>query len=401
VRAATLLLHVLAAVVVVTGAAHAHDRSVSYSDWTVDGDRVTVRLRAPVRELTRLGLPAGTVSDLVREAAEPLAFGVVVRRGNHGCRRDGSVAVLPAALGQGAWEWTLVCEGEGDLTARMEVFVAESPGHLHFLRVPGSEPPVEAVVTAASPQARLTAASGATERAPGLRWFLGVGFAHILSGYDHLLFLLALLLLAPSIGDVARVVTGFTVAHSLTLAIAAWGLVRPDTSSVEALIALSIALLAVENFWIAGDRDRRMPWLVAGVLSIPAGLALLGRGNVAPAVLAGLALFSLYYFELALRMRHEPRLRWGVAFLFGLVHGFGFAGFLVDSMFARASVVEALLGFNLGVETGQILVVALLWPLLRAAARMSAGRYHEMVVTPLSVLLLVVGTAWFAIRVYG
>ena len=99
------------------------------------------------------------------------------------------------------------------------------------------------------------AASGSTVGAgTSLGEYIALGIEHILTGYDHLAFLLALLLIGSSLGEVAKVVTGFTVAHSITLGLTILGYVRPEARSVEALIGLSIALVAAENVWLGLDK---------------------------------------------------------------------------------------------------------------------------------------------------
>src|SRR5207253_1314379 len=97
-----------------------------------------------------------------------------------------------------------------------------------------------------------------------------------LGGADHVAFLLALLLLGGGLADVARLVTGFTVGHSLTLGIAVLGYVQPDRAAVEALIGLSIALVAAENVWLGGERTFVLPWTVATTLGLLAVSAAAG-----------------------------------------------------------------------------------------------------------------------------
>src|SRR5262249_30719114 len=147
----------------------------------------------------------------------------------------------------------------------------------------------------------------------------------------HLAFLLALLLVEASLWEVAKVVTGFTVGHSITLALAILGVLRPETSAIEALIGLSIALVAGENLWLLAGRPGGVPWAIGGVLLALAAGAAIGVGGVPALTLAGLALFTLCYFHLLERVSYPARLRWAVAFLFGLIHGFGFAGVLIEA----------------------------------------------------------------------
>lgn len=157
-----------------------------------------------------------------------------------------------------------------------------------------------------------------------LRDYVRLGVGHILSGYDHLLFVLGLVLLVRSRRSLATAVTAFTVAHSLTLSAAVLGWVHCPQRPAEAVIALSILLLAVE---LARRAEAQATW--------------------------------------------SARFPAAVAFLFGLVHGFGFSGALTDIGLPPGAVPLALFGFNVGVELGQVFCVACvlgLGTLLRAFA---------------------------------
>jgi hydrogenase/urease accessory protein HupE len=141
--------------------------------------------------------------------------------------------------------------------------------------------------------------------------YFRLGVEHILTGIDHLMFVLGLLLLVGIRWRLIKAITAFTVAHSLTLAASALGLVAPPAAVIEALVALSIVFVAVElaNSW---------------------------RGHS------------------GLTARHP----WLIAFTFGLLHGFAFAGALAEVGLPKDAIPQALLLFNLGVEAGQLLFVA-------------------------------------------
>lgn len=173
--------------------------------------------------------------------------------------------------------------------------------------------------------------------------YLGLGVEHIIGGADHLLFLLALLALATSFWQTVKIVTAFTVAHSITLSLAVLGAVDVPSSIVEPLIAASIVWVAVEN------------------LLAPAGVAR----------------------------------RWLVAGLFGLVHGLGFASALAEIGLVREALVRALIGFNIGVELGQLAFVAVVMPPLVWASR--PGRLPRLPQI-LSVVVALAGAAWLVER---
>lgn len=174
--------------------------------------------------------------------------------------------------------------------------------------------------------------------------FVVLGIRHIAVGYDHVAFLLALLLTGGRLLHLVTIVTAFTVAHSVTLALAALELVTLPERLVESGIALSVAYVALEN----------------------------------------------------LRRRPADR-RWVVSFLFGLVHGFGFANVLKEMDLSRAVLASSLFFFNAGVEVGQIVLVALLVPVVAALRRTPA---HGMAVRLASAAIFSLGAFWFVQRAF-
>lgn len=369
--------------------ASAHARSTSYAMVVVQGSAARIELR--FSELDRSALAAaGFVGP--DQVASYFQRGLELRRGEEACFVDGAATPLTAARGSARLEWTASCGTQGDFVLRSELAHA-LPGHSSFASVSlDGGAAFEHVLSERSPEVEL--AFDAEPLADGLGAWVVLGVHHILSGADHLVFLLVLLLMAARVRDVALVVTGFTVGHSATLALAAFGLVSPDGAVVEALIGLSIVLLAVENVWL--HRQRRDPGLVYLALGAVALLAL-GAGASA----AGLALFGVAVFwsaELGLLARSErpERVRWVVAALFGLVHGFGFAGALASTPLPLDTLYGALFGFNLGVELGQLALVALAFPLLLLARR--ARRVERWLVPLGSAAAAATGVFWLASR---
>ncbi len=173
--------------------------------------------------------------------------------------------------------------------------------------------------------------------------FLALGVEHIFTGYDHLMFLVGLLLLGGRFWSLVKIVTAFTIAHSITLVLAALGVVDLPASLVEPAIALSIAYVGAENFFLKSI-DRR----------------------------------------------------WIIAFLFGLIHGFGFAGILRKLGLPEQGLVLSLLSFNVGVEAGQIAVVAVVLPIIVLLRRQP---WHRYAVQALSLAILAFGLYWFFDRI--
>jgi hydrogenase/urease accessory protein HupE len=177
--------------------------------------------------------------------------------------------------------------------------------------------------------------------------FVPAGVRHILIGPDHLLFLVGLLLLGGSIRQLAVIVTAFTVAHSITLSLAALNLVSPPARVIEPAIALSIVYVGADNLLMKDGRDVRA-W---------------------------------------------------VAFAFGFIHGFGFASVLREMELPARALGWSLFSFNIGVEIGQLLVVATVATALAALRRRSEAAGRRLAIAG-SVVVTAAGAFWFVQRVF-
>ena len=182
-----------------------------------------------------------------------------------------------------------------------------------------------------------------------------IGAEHIIFGWDHLLFVIALVLLVRGPWPVVKAATAFTVAHSITLVATILGYSGLPSRPVEALIALSIVFLAVEVALVLRDPER---------------------------------------------MTLTRRYPWAVAFAFGLVHGFGFAGALADIGLPHSQLAAALFAFNIGVEAGQLLVVALTILLLKALTKAPQQR-EAQALTAATYAIGTTGSFWLIERLIG
>jgi len=397
--ALALLLAALAAL-----PAAGHTRSVSYSSWQLDASGATVEVRISLLELSRLAFDPVLDVGTAGPAAQYLADHLSLRAGDSRCAPVEPPAAQPAPKGWAHFRWKIACAASGPRSLESSVLLEAAPSHLHFARVAGDGLTVrERVLTEAEPEWALETAAAGPPAAAGttLAGYVGLGILHITTGWDHLAFLFALLLLARRLREVAVLVTAFTAAHSVTLALAVLGLVRPNGAAIEALIGYSIALVAAENAWLLAGGGIAVPAGVAIATALLALAAALGAGSVGPLVLAGLALFASCHFALLARVAHPARLRAAVAFVFGLVHGFGFAGVLAEMDLPTARLAPALFGFNVGVELGQLAAVALAWPALAAIARASPQRWAPRMVEGGSAAVCGLGLFWFVTRAFG
>jgi hypothetical protein len=394
-----------ALLLLVAGGALAHTRSTSWSSWEIEGREARVRFRIPQLELTRLPWGIVAAPRFAPELGRYLSEGLRLEAGGVPCQVVEGPRALAAPADRALLEWRVRCPETGALVIVSDLLREVAPSHLHFARLRSPDGGIKERVLARAERSWPLPGQGApaadTGAGSGLADYVAIGVEHIATGYDHLVFLLGLLLLARRAGEVVTIVTGFTVAHSITLALAALGSVRPDPDAVQALVGLSIALVAAENGWLLAGRPRLLPALVVAALGVAAALAAAGFGAVPAATLLGLALFAACYFALLERAERPLRLRFALAFCFGLVHGFGFAGVLTEVALPRERLVPALLGFNVGVELGQLAIVALVWPLLAALAGLRAGRVHRTVVEVGTGVVCALGVFWWIERAFA
>lgn len=394
--------------------ANAHGRSVSYSSWEIDATGAQVSLRLKLLELSRLGpegLPPGSLPGLpeapgapdLRARAFPREL-VLIANGSL-CTPDALAQRRPDEPGWVRYQWHVECGTDAShLAIRSHILLAVAPSHMHFARARFVDRPDtvrERVLTEAAPEFVLRRAAGTpsdSEIGSRLIDYLHLGVEHILTGWDHLAFVFGLLLLASRLGEVARLITGFTLAHSLTLALSVLDLVHPRAAAVEAVIAFSVALVAIEKGWLASGRAKIVPRSVLAGLAVVALTVLFsGESSLPLLTVSGLILFSACYFSLAARSDSEW-LRVCLTFAFGLVHGLGFAGVLVEMTLPTDRLVPAVLGFNLGVELGQIGVVLLLWPLMVLGQRLVSREVGRLAAEVSAAGLCGLGLYWFIER---
>ncbi len=312
--------------------AEAHRPGLSYA--RIDGHTLTITIARP--ELAA----KFPVTDLQESRLLIADLTVDHARVNIGGPCTIDAPEISAAEGDGVQiQSALHCPGGESGTYDADFLAQMEQGHRHYVEAFGQS---VAVLDAGHTEVAFT---GATDRTDVALRFGKLGVEHIWTGYDHLLFLFGLLIAAPSLRAMFFIITGFTVAHSITLTLAALGIVHLSPGLVEPAIAASIAFVGVENFW-----------------------------------------------------RPPPRRRVVITFLLGLIHGFGFAGLLIELGLPRDALALALVSFNGGVEVGQATVVALAMPILLFLRRYAW--YERRVVPIASIGVALAGLTWFVQRVW-
>ena len=223
------------------------------------------------------------------------------------------------------------------------------------------------------------------------------GVQHILSGWDHLTFLLGLLLLFTG-RFLIIAITGFTIGHSLTLGLGAMNVLRVHSEIIETLIGFSILLLAVEYFLKHAFEINKLIKNLA--LSFCAFLPLTIFGNLDPILIVGLALFLTFYLSLT-NHYSNPWLPLMVTIFFGLIHGLGFASSIAESGIPQDRLLPIILSFNIGVEVGQLAVAFTLLAFLKLTKTYFRFSDFNYLHGAMGTFVFSMGTFWFISRAIG
>jgi hydrogenase/urease accessory protein HupE len=319
-----------------------HDERISVSDVRIQEDRVVWYVRVSLVALEKAGIalpaPLLDLSEADVQALKPEIFRYL--RSCVSLEVDGR----PSEPEAGALETSsepFIATGEPFIAhVRLEIvfkvpaepkrvkaavgfFLTTQPGHRALIRIKWGDR-LRTYQRVGPSELDLT--YGKIDPTFGwLAWeFVRWGMHHIFIGYDHIAFLLALLLAARRVGEMIKIVTSFTVAHSITLLLAAFQVISISPKITEALIAASIVYVAGENYFLK-----------------------------------------------------EAKWRWVLTFLFGLVHGVGFSSALREQLADFDQVVVPVLAFNVGVELGQVAILLVALPLLAGLRGLLAGRGDE------------------------
>jgi len=341
--------------------AEAHQINLVTARVALAGDRtVSVELGLKGSDVDRL---IGAVTyDAKQDAVDPAAVEAVraailaylarhlaVTGGGTACAPGGAV-ILPDGDGI-IYRNSFACaNAAGDIVYRSTVLTEKDKAARQVVLIAQGKSETQALLDAGNTTVTLSTAPPSLSST--MQRYLVTGIEHIFLGYDHVAFLIAVMLWARRLVPIIKIVTAFTIAHSITLSLAALNALIIPSRIVEPAIAASIVFVAVENF-----------------------------------------------FSRAIDKR------WRVAFLFGLIQGFGFAGALREIGLPPNAVVPALAAFNIGVEIGQVAIVAIVLPVLGLVDRMLASDRTKPVraarlVYAVSAMISLLGGYWLLARIF-
>jgi hypothetical protein len=394
------VLMFLGSILAAAPGAMAHTRSESHETWLVDGSSVHLTFTVSDVEAARVSGDRLRPSD--RQLIDYLSTRVGATAGRAACTLAARPRPVTVAQGFRRVEFFFECPSPNGIVLRSTAFFDLVPTHVTLAQIENAKGDfAENVLTANDNLIDMGEESGGKLEGAGFFTFVEMGIMHILTGVDHMSFLLGLVLISRRFRDLAFVITGFTLGHSLTLGLSVAGIIRPHAEFIDALVALTIALIGIENIAAQTHRTATLALSTAGALFFMALLKLMGIGLLPVALLFGAGLFASNYLMVSGYARDAAKLRLVVTLLFGLIHGFGFAADLLNESIPRAKLAELLAGFNLGVELGQLTVVGLLTLLVLMARRLHLTLPRPVVVDLCASLLVMLGTYWFISRSFG
>lgn len=378
----------------------AHVRSESHAVWEIDGANIDMVLTVTAADLKTLG-KGDTPTDATIKAY--MAQRVYPLSGERRCTLVPPVESLGATPGFRKFDFTFHCPAATALRIHFGGLFDVIPSHTDFGQIQNVATGefTEQLFTNERQDVDVSEASGGKLQSASFLDFISMGVMHIFTGVDHMSFLVGLVLISRRLRDLVFVVTGFTLGHSLTLALAVTGVLRPHAEYIDALVALTIALIGAENVAVATGRPGLVALCLAAALGLMAVLKWLGLGDLPSLLLLGAGLFAANYLMITSHVKEAGRLRLVITLVFGLIHGFGFASNLLEMQLPTGRLAELLVGFNLGVEIGQMSLVLGVTLLVLGLRRMQLALPRPIVVDTASSVLVGLGVYWFVSRSFG
>ena len=364
---------------------NAHQLSRSFSKWEINDKDVEVSFTVPARQVTLLAALEGPLASLDKLLARHLERHLKIYNSKDECNKLGEIKSSYDANGYVRGQIKFICENNGDeILIKNNSFFPVSIGHVHFARIKINDTDwQESIFTSSRPEATFSLETGKSEQSKFEIFidYIYLGFDHILEGYDHLAFLFAILLITFQFRKMLLSITGFTLGHSITLALASLGYIQPAGEAIEALIGFTILLVAYEALTVDEKNKYPFAFIITLLIFILALISLFTGGNINLMTWLGLVIFTFFYNILLEDRKQAERLNPLITVVFGLIHGFGFAGVLTELGLPKDGLIVGLLGFNLGVELGQILVISIVLIIL-----FLLGKTYLLVIRNLSII---------------
>ena len=389
---------------------NAHYFSESHSKWNIDGVKVEGVFNVFEIEATRtLQLPEIQKYLYEENLGESEAFvkyleqRIKVISGNKSCEQLKPMQLIESEEGSINVSMKFQCEQKDAILIINNAFFDIIPSHIHIARVYEEDSIILEKALFYNDQTINLETKNDKELnsnfLSSIFNFIKIGIDHILSGYDHLLFIAGLVLLISSIRKLFIVITGFTIGHSITLIFSTLGYTVPNMMLIESLIGFTIFFLGLEYYLQKTKKFKEIFFILSTLLILLLVLSLVKTILISYLTMLGVIMFSIGYFGLYVSLKDKNILIYIVTVLFGLIHGYGFGSFLLRTEIENYNLIYGLLGFNIGVELGQIIFVLLLMTILKLMKVLKLDELKLFFEKLIFVLIVSLGIFWFISRI--
>ncbi len=375
---------------------NSHQRSESYSNWNIEiqDEVLSIKTVFSVRESVLLNLNLDDISTLENYLINSISFS--------DCELNDLVSKLSYREGLYKFSINQECflEESDEFLIKNDAFFDLNSSHSHIAKIKiNNKAFPEKIFLNSDRVLKINLKTTDIPEESLLSSFIsyfGLGLEHISTGFDHLAFLLGLLLINRKFKNILIAITGFTLGHTLSFCLTVLGLISPASSFVEATIGFSIFILGIE--YLSKNKNVFAKYLFFMLVFWALFLFSFYKINGNNLLLGYLGLMVFGFSYLALSKNSKSLLfSLLITSLFGLVHGFGFGGYLSEVGLPENKLYLALIGFNLGVELGQI-IAALIFLFLLYVIKGLKFINKNIVETLLAISLVSVGVFWFIER---
>ena len=395
--------------IIISKFSYAHYFSESYSNWIISDNKVSATFTILKLEATRV-LQIDKFQEIGQE--KQLSEGEVfleyfkprisVLESSKECLLDNEPSLINGKDEYHTIELSYLCDSTNSIKIINNVLFDIAQSHVHLSRISINDQILEKALFYNDQTIFINDLKTNKEKSfvDSLTNFISTGMNHILTGFDHLIFLMGLIILVNNFKHLLIVITGFTLGHSITLALVALNIVVPNTLMIEALIGFTILFIAAE-YMMKGEKNFiPIIAILLSILTFAAISSLFLQISMTLISFMALILITIGYFGILRNLENKGSFRVIITSLFGVIHGFGFGTFLFNSEFDQTNIISALFGFNLGVEIGQIIFLMIFILLNLSLIKLLKSKNHQYLMQTLMIIVSSLGFYWFIQRLY-
>ncbi len=388
---------------------YAHYFSESYSNWIISDNKVSATFTILKLEATRV-LQIDKFQEIGQE--KQLSEGEVfleyfkprisVLESSKECLLDNEPSLINGKDEYHTIELGYLCASTNSIKIINNVLFDIAQSHVHLSRISINDQILEKALFYNDQTIFINDLKTNKEKSfvDSLTNFISTGMKHILTGFDHLIFLMGLIILVNNFKHLLIVITGFTLGHSVTLALVALNIVAPNTLMIEALIGFTILFIAAEYMMKEEKNFIPIIAILLFILTFAAISSLFLEISMTLISFMALILITIGYFGILRNLKNKGSFRVIITSLFGVIHGFGFGTFLFNSEFDQTNIISALFGFNLGVEIGQIIFLMIFILLNLSLIKLLKSKNYQYLMQTLMIIVSSLGFYWFIQRLY-